>query len=633
MENYDKWKKETRSIAFWVILFLGIAFFATIFPVGGKNPIEIDYSTFLKHLDSGDITKGEVVVNEGANNFIGYLRRPYEEYLPNGKVRQYDIFKTTLPPEYVNNEIIKDWQNRGIEIMFVRASTAWLEVLGNFFPWILLLGFWIYLFRMQGGGIGKNIFSFGKSRARRLMENESKVTFDDVAGIDEAKQELQEIIEFLRNPPKLRRLGGKIRKGVLLQGPPGDGKTLLAKAVAGEAGVPFFSLSGADFVEMFVGVGAARVRDLFEQAKKNAPCIIFIDEIDAIGRQRGVGQWGLGHNEGDTTLNQLLVEMDGFDTKEGVVSIAATNRPDVLDKALLRSGRFDRQIVIDRPDVKGREGILKVHCKNIPLSEKIDLNIVAKNTPGFSGAQLASMVNEAALLAARRDKQKVEIREFEDAKDKILMGSERPSLIISEKEKRVTAYHEAGHVIIAMCIPFGDEIHKATIIPRGRSIGKTTTLPIDDDRYQSKSYLESVLTQLMGGIEAETLIFNETTTGAGDDLAQVTDIAQKMVCEWGMSQVLGRQTFSRKQDEGFSGREISKKRDYSEKTAYEIDAEVKRIIDEASERARKILQDNLSKLHLLANTLVERETLTRVEIEAIIEGEALVPESTEKMED
>ena len=618
-----QWKKGTRSMLFWVILFLGIAFFATIFPVGGKNPIEIDYSTFLKHLDSGNITKGEVVVNEGANDFIGYLRQPYEESLPNGKVRQYDKFKTTLPPEYVNNDVIKDWQSRGIEIKFMRVSTEWLEVLGNFLPWILLLGFWVFLFRrMQGGGTGKNIFSFGKSRARMLMENETKVTFDDVAGCDEAKEELQEIIEFLKNPAKFSRLGGKIPKGALLLGPPGTGKTLLARAVSGEAGVPFFSMSGADFVEMFVGVGASRVRDLFEQGRKHAPCIIFIDEMDAVGRQRGAGLGG-GHDEREQTLNALLVEMDGFDTAEGVIIIAATNRPDVLDTALLRPGRFDRQIVVDRPDVRGREGILRVHTKKIPLAEDVDLFVIAKGTPGLAGAELANLVNESALFAARNNQDKVTMEDFEMAKDKIMMGMERKSMIMSDEEKRSTAYHEAGHALVARLIPGADPVHKVTIIPRGRALGVTHFLPTDENFTLSKTYLEIQLCALMGGRVAEKLVLDHYTTGAGNDIERATELARKMVTEWGMSDKMGPIAFGKKDEEIFLGREIATHRDFSEQTAQEIDTEIRRIIQAAEKKTEKLLSENLDKLHSLTEALLEREILDAEEIDLILAGKPL----------
>ncbi|MFZ0390452.1 MAG: ATP-dependent zinc metalloprotease FtsH, partial [Calditrichia bacterium] len=490
---------------------------------------------------------------------------------------------------------------------------------------ILLIVFWIFMVRrMQGTGNAgaRGIFSFGKSRAKLSMENETKVTFDNVAGCDEAKEELREIIEFLKSPGKFNRLGGKIPKGALLLGPPGTGKTLLARAVAGEAGVPFFSMSGADFVEMFVGVGASRVRDLFETGRKHAPCIIFIDEMDAVGRQRGAGLGG-GHDEREQTLNALLVEMDGFDTKEGVIIIAATNRPDVLDAALLRPGRFDRQIVVDRPDVRGREGILQVHTKTIPLSTDVDLSVIAKGTPGLAGADLANLVNEAALYAARRNSDKVTMEDFETAKDKIMMGMERRSLIISEDEKRSTAYHESGHVLIAKLIPGSDPVHKVTIIPRGRALGVTSYLPIDERHNYSREYLEILLCHLLGGRVAEKLVMNQLTTGAGNDIERATDLARKMVCEWGMSDLLGPITFGKKEEEIFLGREIAQHRDFSEKTAQEIDAEVRRIISHAEQRVQNLLKDNLDSLHSLASALLEREILDGEEIDLILSGKEL----------
>jgi cell division protease FtsH len=474
---------------------------------------------------------------------------------------------------------------------------------------------------MQGGG-AKGIFSFGKSRAKLLTENQQKVTFDNVAGADEAKQELREIIDFLKDPDKFQKLGGKIPKGALLLGPPGTGKTLLAKAVAGEAGVPFFSMSGADFVEMFVGVGASRVRDLFEQGKKNAPCIIFIDEVDAVGRHRGAGLGG-GHDEREQTLNQLLVEMDGFDSNEGVILIAATNRPDVLDQALLRPGRFDRQIVVDRPDVRGREGILKVHTKNIPLRDNVDLSVIAKGTPGFSGADLANLVNEAALLAARHNKKVVDMLDFEYAKDKVMMGAERKSLLITDEEKRLTAYHEAGHVLVAKFTPHSDPVHKVTIIPRGRALGVTTTLPMDEKHNYSKSYCEAMLIHLLGGRAAEEVVMNELTTGAGNDIERATNLARKMVCEWGMSEKLGPLSFGKKDEEIFLGREIAKHQDYSNMTAELIDTEITGIVIRASAKAREIVEEHIDKLHALAKALLDREILDGAEIDRVLKGEKL----------
>jgi cell division protease FtsH len=616
-----QWKRGSRSVLFWVILFSGILLFALIFQENDAQPVEIDYTQYTQLLEQNRIKKARIIVKDGAHEFIGTLDEPEEERLPNGKIRSYDKFKTTLP--VVDKDMINEWQQRGIEVKFDQLSTEWLEVIGNFLPWLLLLGVWLFVFRrMQGGGAGKNIFSFGKSRAKMLMENETRVTFDDVAGCEEAKEELREIIEFLKNPSKFSRLGGKIPKGALLLGPPGTGKTLLARAVAGEAGVPFFSMSGADFVEMFVGVGASRVRDLFEQGRKNAPCIIFIDEMDAVGRQRGAGLGG-GHDEREQTLNALLVEMDGFDTAEGVIILAATNRPDVLDTALLRPGRFDRQIVVDRPDVRGRLGILKVHAKKIPLAPDVDLEVIAKGTPGLAGAELANLVNEAALYAARHDRNRVTMEDFEMAKDKVMMGIERRSMLITEEEKKTTAYHEAGHALVARLIPGADPVHKVTIIPRGRALGVTHFLPIDENHTYSKTYLETRLCTLLGGRVAEKLVFNHYTTGAGNDIERATEIARKMVTEWGMSEKLGPLAFGKKDEEIFLGREIATHRDYSEKTAQEIDAEIRRIVREAEERTYKLLKDNLETLHRLSAVLLEREILDAEEIDLIIANKPL----------
>jgi ATP-dependent metalloprotease FtsH len=478
---------------------------------------------------------------------------------------------------------------------------------------------------MQSGAGGtKGIFSFGKSKAKMLNESAIKVTFQDVAGADEAKVELSEIIEFLKNPAKFQRLGGKIPRGVLLLGPPGTGKTLLARAVAGESGVPFFSISGADFVEMFVGVGASRVRDLFEQGKKNSPCIIFIDEIDAVGRHRGAGLGG-GHDEREQTLNQLLIEMDGFEQNNGVIIIAATNRPDILDPALLRPGRFDRQVVVDRPDVRGREGILKVHTRTIPLAKDVRIDVIAKGTPGFSGADLANLVNEAALLASRKNADSVAMKDMEDAKDKVLMGTERRSLIISDKDKKTTAYHEAGHVIVARMIPEADPVHKVTIIPRGRALGVTTYLPIDEKHTYSKEYLEAMITYAMGGRAAEKLIFNEYTTGASNDIEGATSLARKMVCEYGMSEKLGPIKYGNKQEEVFLGKELHEHKNYSETTQILIDDEVRKIVETGMDRAERILNENENKLHSLSTVLLEREILDSEEIDLVMSGKELPP--------
>ncbi|MCG8604877.1 ATP-dependent zinc metalloprotease FtsH [bacterium] len=584
---------------------------------GEKGETEIPYSSFVQHLENKNIKKAIIEDKE----FRGELS---EFVIDEETQRSYNRFKTTLP-EAPSLETADKWRTEyGVELKFEKISNDWWNYLLSLLPWILFGVFWIFILRRMQGGGAKGIFSFGKSRAKMLTENQTKVTFKDVAGAEEAKQELREIIEFLKDPEKFQKLGGKIPKGALLLGPPGTGKTLLAKAVAGEAGVPFFSMSGADFVEMFVGVGASRVRDLFEQGKKNAPCIIFIDEVDAVGRHRGAGLGG-GHDEREQTLNQLLVEMDGFESNEGVILIAATNRPDVLDQALLRPGRFDRQIVVDRPDVRGREGILKVHTKNIPISEDVDLSVTAKGTPGFSGADLANLVNEAALLAARDNKKMVGMSDFEDAKDKVMMGTERKSLLITEEEKRITAYHEAGHVLVAKHTPEADRVHKVTIIPRGRALGVTTTLPMDEKHNYSKTYCESMLRHLLGGRAAEKLVMNELTTGAGNDIERATELARKMVCEWGMSEKMGPLTFGKKDEEIFLGREIAQHRDYSEKTAQLIDQEVKQIIENAAEWADDVVKENIEQLHGLANALLEREILDGDEIDKIMNGEKLEP--------
>jgi cell division protease FtsH len=623
--NEFQWKKGSKTILIWVAIIMAIILLTSIFPMGRGQERSVPYSKYLYFLENDLIAQGEVVVKE--NEFRGVLKRMFQDVLPNGKTIEYKKFKTILP--FVDEKAVAAWQDKGINIEFVQPSSEWLLVLGNMLPWILLIGFWIFLARrmQSGGGGGRNIFSFGKSKAKMMMESETKVTFDDVAGCDEAKEELREIIEFLKSPSKFNRLGGKIPKGALLLGPPGTGKTLLARAVAGEAGVPFFSMSGADFVEMFVGVGASRVRDLFENGRKHAPCIIFIDEMDAVGRQRGAGLGG-GHDEREQTLNALLVEMDGFDTKEGVIIIAATNRPDVLDAALLRPGRFDRQIVVDRPDVRGREGILRVHTKSIPLAQDVELEVLAKGTPGLAGAELANLVNEAALAAARQDRNMVTMEDFEMAKDKIMMGMERKSLIISEKEKKSTAYHESGHVLVAKLIPGSDPVHKVTIIPRGRALGVTSYLPIDERHNYSKEYLEILLCHLLGGRVAEKLVMDQLTTGAGNDIERATDLARKMVCEWGMSEKLGPVTFGKKEEEIFLGREIAQHRDFSENTAQEIDVEVRRIITDAERKVQDLLSKNMEKLHHLAEALLEREILDGEEIDLILAGKKLPTRTT-----
>ncbi|MCI0699442.1 ATP-dependent zinc metalloprotease FtsH [candidate division KSB1 bacterium] len=618
-DDNSQWTRPARTLAFWAIILL-ISIWITTKTVrqDDTQPRTIIYSQFQELLKEKKLKSVEIK----GTKLDAALVEPFAD--PRGNATH---IRVNLP-EKLNFATVEAWQkiyseaNLPLTVSFKDESQEWWNHLLGLLPWIILGFFWLFLLRrMQGVGT-KGIFSFGRSRAKLLTENRPKVTFDDVAGADEAKQELREIIEFLRDPEKFQRLGGKIPKGALLLGPPGTGKTLLAKAVAGEANVPFFSMSGADFVEMFVGVGASRVRDLFEQGKKNAPCIIFIDEVDAVGRHRGAGLGG-GHDEREQTLNQLLVEMDGFDSNEGVILIAATNRPDVLDSALLRPGRFDRQIIVDRPDVRGREGILKVHSKKIPIAKDVNLGVLAKATPGFSGADLASVVNEAALLAARNNKDRVSMRDLEEAKDKVLMGTERRSMLISENEKRITAYHEAGHALVAKFTPGSDPVHKVTIIPRGRALGLTTTLPIDEKHNYSRNYCESLLAHLMGGREAEKLVFKETTTGAGNDIERATELARKMVCEWGMSDAMGPLAFGKKEEEIFLGREIAQHRDYSELTAQKIDEEVKRIVFEATERAANIMKQNEDNLHALANALLEREILDGDEVDAIINGELL----------
>jgi len=536
-----------------------------------------------------------------------------------GHLGSGESFKTVMPMDYP--ELINMLRDKHVQITGEKPSQSpWLAALVSWAPFLFLIGFWIFFMRQMQSG-GNKALSFGKSRARLLTAHQKKVTFKDVAGVEEAKEELQEIIDFLKEPQKFQKLGGRIPKGVLLVGPPGTGKTLLARAIAGEANVPFFSISGSDFVEMFVGVGASRVRDLFEQGKKNAPCIIFIDEIDAVGRHRGAGLGG-GHDEREQTLNQLLVEMDGFESNEGVILIAATNRPDVLDPALLRPGRFDRRVVVARPDVKGREGILAVHVRKIPLAEDVDISVIARSTPGFSGADLANLVNEAALNAARMNQKTVTHEDFEMAKDKVLMGVARKSLIISDQEKRVTAYHEAGHATVASMVEGADPLHKVTIIPRGMALGVTQQLPVDDRHTYPRAYLEGQLAIMMGGRLAEELFLATMTTGAGNDIEQATDLARKMVCQFGMSS-LGPLTFGKQEEQIFLGREIAQHRDYSEHTAVAIDDEVRKLIMQGYERAKSILTENRNALVRIAEALLERESLDATEIKMLIAGQSL----------
>ncbi|HLX45091.1 MAG TPA: ATP-dependent zinc metalloprotease FtsH [Bryobacteraceae bacterium] len=536
-----------------------------------------------------------------------------------GKMKNGDEFHSIVPPNY--NDFTTLLLDKHVSFKVEKDNGGnWVSILVNAIPFVLLLGFWIFMMRQMQSG-GNKALSFGKSRARLHSSQQKKVTFKDVAGVEEAKEELQEIIEFLREPQRFQKLGGRIPKGVLLIGSPGTGKTLLARAIAGEANVPFFSISGSDFVEMFVGVGASRVRDLFEQGKKNAPCIIFIDEIDAVGRHRGAGLGG-GHDEREQTLNQLLVEMDGFESNEGVILVAATNRPDVLDPALLRPGRFDRRVVVGRPDVKGREQILKVHTKKTPLSDDVDLTTIARGTPGFAGADLANLVNEAALIAARQNRKVVTQYDFEIAKDKVMMGVERRSLVITEDEKKNTAFHEAGHALVAALIPEADPVHKVTIIPRGMALGLTQQLPIDDKHSYNKVYLEAQLAILMGGRIAEEIFMKQMTTGAGNDIERATDMARKMVCEWGMSE-LGPLSFGKREEQIFLGREIAQHRDFSEATAIRIDEQVKKLVENGYTRARQIIEQRADALERIALALLEREVLDGSEVNQLIEGKTL----------
>ncbi|MFZ6017931.1 MAG: ATP-dependent zinc metalloprotease FtsH [Nitrospirota bacterium] len=587
-----------RSLFVWLLIGVMMILLFNLLSAPKKMEEEIIFSEFMTRLEAGDVE--EVVIKE--NHITGRLK--------DGK-----RFKT-YTAEYP--DLVKILRSQNVRITAKPAEqNPWYWNL--FFSWgpiIFLALVWIFFMRQMQTGSNRAL-SFGKAKAKLVSEKSVKVTFADVAGIEEAKGEVQEVIDFLKDPQKFQKLGGKIPKGVLLVGAPGTGKTLLARAIAGEAGVPFFSISGSDFVEMFVGVGASRVRDLFEQAKKNAPCIIFIDEIDAVGRHRGAGLGG-GHDEREQTLNQLLVEMDGFESNQGIIILAATNRPDVLDPALLRPGRFDRQVVVPQPDVKGRLEILKVHTRNIPVDERVSLEQIARGTPGFSGADLANLVNEAALLAARKSKSRVEMSDFEAAKDKVLMGVERKSMIISETEKRNTAYHEAGHALVAKLTPGTDPIHKVSIIPRGRALGVTQQLPIDDRYTYSKDYLMKALSVLLGGRAAEEIALKHMTTGAGNDLERATELARKMVTEWGMSEKLGPLTFGKKDEQIFLGREIAKHKDYSEKTAIDIDEEVKRIVIESYNISKKLLAEKHDLLDALAKALLEKETMDGAEIDAII---------------
>jgi len=588
-----------KNMALWLVIILSMILLFGIFSQSQTGRKELNFSEFLARVEQGEVA--EVELRGSAIT---------------GKLKDGTPFQTYAAED---PELVPSLRKQGVVISAKPVEqTPWWSLVLNWLPMLLFIGVWVFFMRQMQGG-GAKALSFGKARARLLTEKQNRVTFADVAGVDEAKEELQEIIEFLKDPQKFQKLGGRIPKGVLLMGPPGTGKTLLARAIAGEANVPFFSISGSDFVEMFVGVGASRVRDLFEQGKKHAPCIIFMDEIDAVGRHRGAGLGG-GHDEREQTLNQLLVEMDGFESNEGVILIAATNRPDVLDPALLRPGRFDRQVVVARPDIRGREEILKVHVKKIPLAPDVGLAVLARGTPGFSGADLANLVNEAALLAARGDKKFVEMKDFESAKDKVLMGVERKSLILSEEERRATAYHEAGHALVARLIPGTDPIHKVTIIPRGRALGITQQLPMDEKHNYHREYLLDNIAILMGGRVAEELVLGHMSTGAGNDLERATDLARKMVCEWGMSEKLGPLTFGKREEMIFLGKEIAQHQDYSEQTAQEIDQEVRRFVIEAYERAKELAKSRIGALHALAASLLEREVLEGPEIDVIITG-------------
>ena len=607
------WKKSGRTLIFWVIIIIVFIFaFNRLSPSGG-DVADLDYSNYIKQLNNGNIL--EVVVSE--RNVEGKFRQAYSGTY-NGVTQDFKKFKTVLPlltQDEVDRLITQD-----VEVKARIDDWGWITFLIGMVPWLLLILFFFFMMRQMQSGGPKGLFSFGKSRAKLASDTGPKVTFADVAGCEEAKEELREIIEFLKEPGKFQKLGGKIPKGALLLGAPGIGKTLLARAVAGEAGVPFFSMSGSDVVEMFVGVGVSRVRDLVEQGKKNAPWVRFLDGFDAVGRHRGAGLGG-GHDEREQTLNQLLVEMDGFDSNEGVILIAATNRPDVLDPALLRPGRFDRRIVVDQPDVNGREGIFEVHARKINLADDVDLKVLARATPGLSGADIANIVNEAALLAARRNHDKVLMEDFDDAKDKVILGTERRSLVINEEEKKHTAYHEAGHALIGKLLPKADPVYKVTIIPRGMSLGQTSSLPVDERRTYSKDFLESMLVRFMGGRVAEKLVFDHLSTGAGNDLERATDLARKMVCDWGMSDKLGALTFGQKKDEVFLGKELSRQRNYSEETARLIDSEIRQIIDQAEQTAEKLLGENLEILDKIALELLEKELLDAADLERIIRGE------------
>lgn len=587
-----------KNVTFYLLIIIVAIWMIDYYSASTVSKTDITYSAFMKHVQQDEVKQVTIVDN-----------------VISGKLKDGKDFSTVAPSD---DSLIPTLRARDIEIKAELPPQPpwWTTILSSLLPMLLIVGIWFMLMQQSQGGGGR-VMNFGKSRARRYDEDNIKITFKDVAGADEAKQELEEVVEFLKHPKKYNDLGAKIPKGVLLYGPPGTGKTLLAKAVAGEAGVPFFSISGSDFVEMFVGVGASRVRDLFEQAKKSAPCIVFIDEIDAVGRQRGAGLGG-GHDEREQTLNQLLVEMDGFGANEGIIMIAATNRPDILDPALLRPGRFDRQIVVDRPDIKGRQEILKVHVKGKPISPEVELGVIARRTPGFTGADLSNLVNEAALMAARKNKNKIDMPEMEKAAERVIMGPERRSRVISDKEKRLTAYHEGGHTLVGMLLDNTDPVHKVTIIPRGRAGGYTLSLPKEDRYYATRSEMLDELKVLLGGRVAEALVLKEISSGASNDLQRATSLARQMICEYGMSPELGPMTFGHRQDQVFLGRDIGRDKDYSEEVAAKIDKEIRKFIDEAYQKTESLLNENMDKLHLIADALIERETLEGEEIDQLM---------------
>ena len=587
-----------KNVLFYLLIIMVIIWMFDLYGEKNSKPADISYTSFMQHVQQDEIKQVTIVDN-----------------VISGKLKDGKEFSTVAPND---SKLVEKLEAKKVDIKAELPPQPpwWMSILSSILPMLIIVGLWFMLMNQGGAGGGK-VMNFGKSRARRYDEEKLKITFKDVAGADEAKQELEEVVEFLKHPQKYNDLGAKIPKGVLLYGPPGTGKTLLAKAVAGEAGVPFFSISGSDFVEMFVGVGASRVRDLFDQAKKSAPCIVFIDEIDAVGRQRGAGLGG-GHDEREQTLNQLLVEMDGFSANEGIIMIAATNRPDILDPALLRPGRFDRQIVVDRPDIKGRTEILKVHVKGKPMGQDVNLDVIAQRTPGFTGADLSNLVNEAALLTARKDKKAINMPEMEEAAERVIMGPERKSRVISDKEKRLTAYHEGGHTIVGMMLEHTDPVHKVTIIPRGRAGGYTLSLPKEDKYYATRSEMLDELKVLLGGRVAEALVLKEISSGASNDLQRATQLARQMICEYGMSENIGPVTFGHRQDQVFLGRDIARDKDYSEEVAAEIDKEVRSFMEDAYAATEKLLSDNIDKLHVIAKALMEKETLEEEEINQLV---------------